>query len=63
MALHLGLFIQRMAADLWSVHIAWHRPVCSSYIVTSGSIRKLKRDTAKINSVQYKAKGKGIKNG
>lgn len=42
MALHLGLFIQRMAADLWSVHIAWHRPVCSSYIVTSGGIRKLK---------------------
>jgi len=41
MALHLGLFIQRTATDLWSVHIVWQRPMCSSYIVTSGSIRKL----------------------
>lgn len=58
MALHLGLFTQRMAADLWSVHIAWRRPMCSSYIITNGSIRKLKETQWKLFQYSIKQKVK-----
>lgn len=43
MAFHVGSLIKRMAADLWSVHITRHRPTHSSYIITNGGIRKLKK--------------------